>query len=69
MQPAGMPLRTWISINKEKNLLEETIYEEVEKNIVNIYIITFLFVILGFVLLGIMCLISHKCVNHFRQVK
>ena len=66
--PEGIPFRTWISINQKRDLVEEMVYEDVQENIVNIFIITFLWVILAFLFIGIISLVTLKCVFYFRQV-
>ena len=64
-----MTPRTWVSDHQGQELAEEIIYQDVQQNIVNIFIITFLSVVLGFVFLGLIFLILLKCVHYFRQVK
>ena len=75
VQPSGMPvlvqlqgmrLRTWI--NQDRDLVEEKVYEDVQQDIVNIFIFTFLCVVCSFVILGIVFLLALRCFHHFRKV-
>ena len=68
VQPPGMRLRTWISINQDRDLGEEKVYEEVQQDLVNVFIFTFLSVVSSFVLLGLVFLGALGCFHHFRKV-
>ena len=68
VQPPGMRLRTWISINQDRDLGEEKVYEEVQQDLVNVFIFTFLCVVSSFVLLGLVFLGALRCIHHFRKV-
>ena len=45
VQPPGIRLRTWISINQDRDLVEDKVYEDVPQDIVNIFIFTFFCVV------------------------
>ena len=68
VQPPGMRLRTWISINQDRDLGEEKVYEEVQQDLVNVFIFTFLCVVSSFVLIGLVFLGALRCFHRFRKV-
>jgi hypothetical protein len=65
VQPPGMQLRTWISINQDRDLVDEKAYKDVQQDIVNIFIFTFLCV----VILGLVFRVALKCFHHYRKVR
>ena len=68
LQPPGMRLRTWISINHDRDLVDENAYEDVQQDIVNIFLYTFLCVVCSFVIIGLVFLVALKCIHQFRKV-